>query len=293
MTKRILYLLLLTSACSAGLRAQAIYLISAPDGKVLPVAAVAGFTPEVMENGKLVGTQPSARRVFKKAASYADGYVKFNDFRVDALYDQNGIALDGTFSIAGSAVSDLSLKNCYLLFVFEPDQTSPSVSLEAELPDLVAGNPASFKLTVPKDPTLKPLERNYHVYFFSGSREHVTSLMSETEQRAAAENTDAEILARTENRKPSALLMMRPRKLPGSTEEPIGTAMIRCRIGYDGLVSEAAVVKASTPAFGQSAVIAVKQWIFTPAIKEHRYVETTVDVPVTIEPPKPAAAAAH
>jgi hypothetical protein len=57
-------------------------------------------------------------------------------------------------------------------------------------------------------------------------------------------------------------------------------------------VSDAAVVNASTPAFGESAVIAVRQWIFTPAIKGHRYVETTVDVPVTIEVPKPGAAAA-
>jgi protein TonB len=70
-----------------------------------------------------------------------------------------------------------------------------------------------------------------------------------------------------------------------------GSATLRCQVDRDGNVSSVEVVAATQPAFGQAAVEAVRQWKFTPAVKDHHYVAETADLPITFNPPKPAPAA--
>lgn len=88
-----------------------------------------------------------------------------------------------------------------------------------------------------------------------------------------------------------------------SANQP-GGAIVRVVVGQDGRVREVALVRASHPDFGASAVEAVRQWRFGPAQKEGAPVESQFNVAVAFEisgkepewqwyvPPRPAFKAA-
>jgi TonB family protein len=287
MIKRILPLALLSLAFAASLRAQIMFIVVLADGRVFPVSSAIGVTPKVFDNGKWVEVYTPKEKITKRASAYADGFVKFTDFRIDALFDEGGSPMENMFKLEGVAVSDRSLKNCYLLFEFQPDPGNAPTLVTAALPDLDAGVSTQFRLRIPQDPTLHLQERNYTVHFFSGVREHATSEMDETDQKIALDHTDSAILARTENRPLKPLLRARPERPANVPDDMPGAATVRCVVGYDGLIESAAVVSCSAPAFGDAALDAIRQWIFIPAIKNHVYVKTTVDIPLQFK------AAAH
>jgi TonB family protein len=291
MIKRILSLMPLSATCAAIVHGQALCLVITSSGDVLPVAGAVGVIPEAIENGRLTEVHDYQATVLKRSVSYADGYIKFEDFRVDPVFDENGSPDDKNFSLKGALTSDRTLLNNYLYFVFEADPGNPPSIVIAEAPDLTAGVRTTLRLNVPQDPTLRLQERNYTVHFFSGIREHVTSLMPEADQKVAETLTDAEILEKTANRALGTILKIRPdhpASIPSSVE---GTAMVQARVGPDGLVLQTSVVSATNPEFGANAMDAVKHWVFAPAIKNHEYVEALVDVPVKFAKPKPKAAA--
>jgi TonB family protein len=265
---------------------QAICLVITPEGDVLPVAGAVGVIPEAIQNGKLTEIQNYKTTILKGTASYADGYIKADDFRVDAVFDESGVPDDKTFSLKGTLTSDRTLTNNFLFFEFEADPGNPPTIVIAEAPDLTAGNRTVLRLNIPQDPTLRLQERNYNVHFFSGIHEHVTSLMPDADQAKAQTLTDAEILVRTESRAPRPVLKIRPdhpADIPPDTE---GSATVHCRIGADGMVHDASLAGATNSEFGESALAAVRQWVFAPAIRNHEYVDMTVNIPIMFTKPK-------
>jgi TonB family protein len=288
--KRIPLSIPLFFACAVASRAQMVYIVETPAGHMLPVAGAFGQLPKVLENGKLVPVYNSKQTLTKRAVSYADGEVTFPDFRIEEYFD-NGVPVETNFSLFGTVISETSLKDCYLLLEFEPDPGNPPTIILVELPDLDAGVATPFKFTIPQDPTLHLQERDYKVHFFSGIHEHVSSKMPPADQVKARALTDSEILAQTENRSLRPLLKIRPERPEGIPADVAGSATIRCHVDVNGLVTDATVVKATTPAFGDSALEAVRQWLWVPAIKNHAYVEVTVDVPLNFKAAVPALAA--
>jgi len=286
MMKRILSLFPVSLACATVMHGQAICLVITPEGDVLPVAGAVGVIPEAIQNGKLTEIQNYKTTILKGTASYADGYIKADDFRVDAVFDESGVPDDKTFSLKGTLTSDRTLTNNFLFFEFEADPGNPPTIVIAEAPDLTAGNRTVLRLNIPQDPTLRLQERNYNVHFFSGIHEHVTSLMPDADQAKAQTLTDAEILVRTESRAPRPVLKIRPdhpADIPPDTE---GSATVHCRIGADGMVHDASLAGATNSEFGESALAAVRQWVFAPAIRNHEYVDMTVNIPIMFTKPK-------
>jgi TonB family protein len=291
MIKRILSLLPL-AACVTVMHGQAICLVMTHGGDVLPVGGAVGVIPEACENGRLTEVYNYRATVLKGTASYADGYIKFDDFRVDSVFDDNGAPDEKTFTLKGTLTSDRTLENNYLFFEFEADPGNPPTIVIAQAPDLTAGVKTNLRLNVPQDPTARLQERNYTVHFFSGIHEHVTSLMPEADQAKAATLTDAEILKRTESRALKPVLRVRPDRPSGIPADVEGSASVRFHINTEGIVTEASVVSATNPEFGANALSAVKQWIFAPIIKNHEYVPAELTVPVNFTKPKPHPAAA-
>jgi TonB family protein len=292
MIKRILSVLPLSVACATVMHGQAICGVMTRAGDIYPIAGALGVIPKALEGGKLVEMNPPYHVLLKGTKSYADGYIKFEDFRVDPVFDENGTPDDKDFILKGTLVSDRNLQSNFLLFEFEADPGNPSAIVIAEAPDLTSGVRTTLRLKVPQDPTLRLQERNYYVHFFSGIHEHVTSLMPDADQAVAKTRTDAEILANTADRPLKVVLPVAPdwpSDIPTSVE---GNATIRWRVGTDGLVLEASVVKATNPEFGANAVAAVKEWLFAPAIKNHEYVETTAETTLNFVKPKPKPVAA-
>lgn len=69
-----------------------------------------------------------------------------------------------------------------------------------------------------------------------------------------------------------------PAEMVESGEE--GEAVIRASISKTGDVVEVSVVSATNPAFGESAIAAVKQWKFKPATKDGIPSQVVVNLPV-------------
>lgn len=270
---------------------QSICLVQTPDGYAHPVTGAVGVIPEGLVDGKLKEINPPYNVIMKGTVSYADGFIKFDDFRVDPVFDDNGTPDDKNFSLKGVLTSDRTLRNNYLLFEFEADPGNPATIVIAEAPDLTAGVATTLRLNVPQDPTLRLQERNYNVHFYSGTHEHVTSLMSAADQASAQAHTDAEILKNTANRRLKIVLRVAPdwpANIPITQE---GSATIQARVGTEGIVLQASVAEATSPEFGANALEAVKQCVFAPAIRNHEYVEQVVKIPVLFTKPKPKAAA--
>jgi hypothetical protein len=293
MIKRILSLLPPIVACATVMHGQAICLVITADQDVLPIAGANRVIPEAIQNGRLTEIHNYNGTVLKRAVSYADGFVKFDDFRVDPVFDENGTPDDKNFSLKGALTSDRTLNNNYLYFVFEADPGNPQPTIViAQAPDLTAGVTTTLRLNVPQDPTLRLQERNYVVHFFSGIREHVTSLMPDSAQKVAQTLTDSEVLKATANRGAVPIFRIRPdhpADIPSNIE---GSAMVQARIGTDGLVLQATALSATNPEFGANAVDALKHWVFSPTIRNHEYVESLINQPVMFSKAKPKTAAA-
>lgn len=292
MIKRILSLFPLAAACATMMHGQSLCLVMTHAGDVLPVGGAVGVIPEAYANGKLTEVYNYRATLLKATASYADGYIKFDDFRIDQAFDDSGAPDEKTFTLKGSLTSDRTLANNFLFFEFEADPGNPPTIVIAEAPDLTAGVKTNLRLNVPQDPTLRLQERNYTIHFFSGIHEHVTSLMQDAEQAKAATLTDAEILKRTESRAAKPVLKIRPDHPSDIPADVEGTAFVQARLNTDGMVAEATLVSATNREFGESALEAVKEWVFAPAIKNHEYVPTRVTIPVSFTKPKPHPAPA-
>jgi TonB family protein len=294
MSKRFFSLAFLSVACAAVLPAQqaSIFLVKTDDGKFYPVARVNAFTPQVMVNGKFHPVTVIKQVMLKGAPAFGDGYINFRDFRITTYLDPSGDQDDNFFSIKGSVSSDRALQDCFLLIEFAPAPGSGPTPMVVEMPDLPVGEFKSISCRVRQQPGSDFEDRVYKLHFFSGTSEHITSLMTESAQAEAAKNTDSEVLKRTESRKLSVLVPIRAKRPAGLPDDLAGSATIHCRVGTDGQILEASILKATNPEFGQSAFDAVQQWIFVPAIKNHEYVETQVNVPIIFDAPSPAPAAA-
>jgi TonB family protein len=64
-----------------------------------------------------------------------------------------------------------------------------------------------------------------------------------------------------------------------------GEAVVGIRITPRGVVTEPVVVQATDPAFGEAALVAVREWRFLPQVKAGRPVEINVQVPFAFQPP--------
>lgn len=64
-----------------------------------------------------------------------------------------------------------------------------------------------------------------------------------------------------------------------------GTAQVKFHLTRTGVVTEPAVVSATDPAFGESALATIRQWRFLPRVKEGRPVESDATMPFDFVPP--------
>jgi TonB family protein len=130
-----------------------------------------------------------------------------------------------------------------------------------------------------------PTKKDFKIFIFSGRGEcQVAKGPLPLDQGA---QTEAGYLARMDHA-PVAVILCVPPKYPPSLldRNAAGHATIRCKVGPEGDVLESTVLNADQPEFGETADAAVRQWLFRPAVMNHRFVETTVDIPLYFHVPK-------
>lgn len=67
-----------------------------------------------------------------------------------------------------------------------------------------------------------------------------------------------------------------------------GSAVVRIIVDENGAVTAARVLTASQPAFGEAAIVAIKQWTFSPGVDDGKYTAMCLDVPFEFTRKKPA-----
>jgi TonB family protein len=214
------------------------------------------------------------------------GYLDLSKLKIAFMAGQNTIFLGGTIT------SDADLADCFLaLVVSSPSTTQPELICDW-LPDLVAGH----AVTIPDrkyriEGNFDDSHGAYTVHIYSQGLELLTSAMKPADVAAARQKAlDAILLAH--DRDPAFAVRPSPPAYPAKLAGTgrAGSAMVRCAIGADGSVTSVAVVKATDPAFGEALADAARGWKFIPAVKDHKFIASSVEVPFQFRPPAPPAA---
>jgi TonB family protein len=252
------------------------------------VRAVRYQAPQIGEGDNLRSGrgQPYA---LSKAAIYRPGFLALRNMQVRTWHLEvvgSTARLNYELEIRADVTSDTDLKNCFLVLDIQSGKDKGIIYLE--MPDLRSGQQEQLNY---RFPVVEDLEAGrYRIYFFSDGPELLTSQMPPAYVEAQKRKTEEFLLHDQADRTVEVLRVVPPTYppalLPGGSA---GSAVIRCRIDASGKLIEATVARASDPAFGEAALAAVRQWQFGPAVKDHHYVATTVEVPFDF--PAPAAAA--
>jgi TonB family protein len=231
----------------------------------------------VQTNGKIGPVEDAAEILLKKTPAYRDGFVKI-DYVSDAGYIKLEDVDPTKIQLAAHLTADRTLRDCYAIILFQAANGNPASIVAVQAPDLEAGKRTKFY--VPALIGAKMSDGPFVLHFFSGIGEYPTSLID------AGANRDADVLARTESRRPAPILAVYPDRPKDAPADVAGKAVVRCRIDAEGEVVDAVATEASQPGFGQSAVAAAQQWLFAPAIKNHQYVGVSVKIPFIFAPVK-------
>jgi TonB family protein len=273
------------------LRAQHI-LLTLVDGRILPIQAVRGAVPYVKIDGRLRPANGGGA-ILHPAPLYRDGFVRLEDFEIKTFSErisldtlsagsQSSGNINNTLTLTGRLTATQPLDNCFLVFEMTAGPGHPAEMGTVELPNLAANERRSFRATL----TLgaKPEADRYRVHIFSGRWECRISRGDIPPDRYA--DTQAWYLERTAKAVPDPTLIVSPAYPKGLVGGNVsGRATIHCRIGAEGDVLESVVLRADRPEFGEAANAAVRQWLFRPAVVDHRFVEATVDIPVFFPAP--------
>jgi TonB family protein len=274
--------LLLLLARSAGAQTM---LLSRVDGRIGPVDQVVGLVPYARIDGALKSTLGSGL-FLHRAPVFHTGPIKIDEFKITTRWlEADGSQLNAEMTLVGYLTASEALDDCYLAFEgLGPDGKTKQIGT-VELPHLAAGEKQPMRVLLHLSTI--PEAGHYRIHIFSGRLECLTSLMG---PNYIYGKTTAGDLARTEARDAAPLLGVAPAYPKNLVAQAIaGSARLSCLVGSDGSVREASVVEAAQPEFGQAALIALKQWIFVPAVKDHHYVEETIVVPFNFKAPGAAS----
>jgi TonB family protein len=240
--------------------------------------------PMVETGGKLVGSS-AHEFALAKSTLYRPGLVTLSDFHVGVhhIQDTQGNRFNYDMRINGRAKSDVAFTNCFL--VLELKWGRNRGWLFAEMHDLPADRAVELNYSFPVSDQLD--EGSYHLHLFSNGIELLHSKMR-ADYLAFQKQKTTDLLAGKMRDYPAiAEDMVKPAYPPELKAQKLaGTARVRCTINIRGEVVAPELVEATHPAFGAAALAALPKWKFDPALKERRFVESTVIVPVEFKPPR-------
>lgn len=275
-------------ACASAVRAQNVVFAKLQD-QVYPVCAVDNILPKVRQNGKVVSAY-HGQFFLQSVPFFHDGFVQIDQFEVISHHiESNGSEMNRDLIMRGVMTATRLLENCYLVVEINESASAQKGIVLVELPRLEASTPQSFHVRLPLAESLG--ESHYRLHIFSGLSEIRHSRMMSELSFAVDKRTASYFLAQTEKSAAKPIFMIQPEfpaKLAGDSAG--GSAKIACRIGTEGDVIEAEVAEASQPEYGQAALTAVKQWLFTPATRNHQFVVSKVIIPINFRPPPKTAA---
>lgn len=259
-------------------------------GQVYPVNKVRRDWVTIMVDGKPVELIAKASALVP-VAEYLPVFIGVKEANAKTTYAMldGGYAINNDFVFEAEFSSPYALADVFLVLAVE-SKNSGKMNFNYEIGQMVPDVPRLVRVRVPLHESIG--EGKYGLHLFVGGREVFHSKMPVAYREAKLDRMILKRIAGVTDALPKPFVGPAPeypaalRKTGGK-----GEATVAMRISARGAVLDPAVTSATDPAFGEAALVAVRQWRFLPAVKAGRPVETKAQMPFVFNPPASAVAA--
>jgi TonB family protein len=280
---RLLCLLVLGSLTARPLAAQNV-LFTEHDGKFVPVVRVHVHAPLIEVDGKLM-PEMGGRYHLEKADEYLPYLVDVQDVQVKTRHENmKGLTVNSEFRFRARFETPYDLDHVFIVLELDVEFIGKLIFAQ-EIGRLEPGHAKVIDIGVPV--ANRTGAGKYHLHLFSDGRELLRSDMPAQVREAAMDDMVTRRIAGVQDAGPKPFAGPNPEYPPALVKtKATGRAIITLRIGTNGQVYDPKVKSTTEPAFGESAVTAVRLWRFLPRVQNGHPVETTVDLPFDFTPPE-------
>jgi TonB family protein len=255
------------------------------DGDMMALVVDAhGPTPLILKEGKPVSAT-SGRYSLRKAPEYFPEYVSVDKVTVKDSYlesSNNGQDINHTFNFYGEFASAYRIDHAFIALELIQQNGKKGIFVH-EVGAVGPGAPQVLQLALPFSGFNG--ETKYALHVFDGGREVLQSLIPFDFREHILDQMVASRVAKSGDGPPSPFICAPPVYPKSLSKAKIsGDVMLHFRISTRGSVLDPQVLSASDPAFGASAIEAVRMWRFLPLVKGGKAVEIPVAIPVHFAP---------
>jgi TonB family protein len=258
-------------------------LIAEHDGRRSVVQRARDDRLVVEEGGKLVEILPT-RMALHKVEEYLPEFISVKNIAANATsLDARGAQINSELHFMAEFESPYALADPFLVLDLTTEGGDSNLYCH-EIGSITPGKTRVFGVTVRLPGVI--WSGQYVLHVFAGGREILTSLHSPQEREAALDKMVLKRVAGVQQAGPKFFhgpVPLYPESLK-PTRQP-GEVKVAVHLNDRGAVMNPVVQSASDPAFGESALAAVRLWRFLPQVKEGKPVETSAVIPLHFNPP--------
>jgi len=252
-------------------------------GKLMPVISAKGIRPIVEAGGKRV-VADGRRYGLQKVEEYLPVFISLRNLDVRTHHlELNGNDMNYEFEIRSSLETPYALEDVFVVLELDTDFAGKVLFLH-DIGSLEPNKPTLLFARVPLRSGLGASK--YQIHLFSRGHEVLHSKIDAMRREAVVDRMTKKRIASVKEAAPTLLIGPQPEYPAALRKSNIsGKTMISLRIGANGRVYDPVLKSASDPAFGESALTAVRMWRFLPQVKNGRPIETQAELPINFDPP--------
>lgn len=282
--RRLVIGFLLLAGLTVGLRAQNALCIVHKD-KTYIVERVLRGAAYYRDGDKLVSTRPM-RSGLVPTKEYYPVFVSVRDVhaKTSSMSLNGSGSINNEFHFQATFQSGNFLKDAFLVLELDMEHGTKRIFFQ-EIGDLQPGKPRDVRVGVPLAEELGSGKFQLHV--FTEGREVFNSLQPWEHREHALTQMVMKRIEGVKAAAPQPLIGPDPEFPEALRKKKVkGEAVVAIRITWQGVVADPEVVSATDPAFGEAALVAVRQWRFLPRVQNGKPVEVKVNVPFVFEAPE-------
>jgi TonB family protein len=276
--------LLLMGGPAVCLRAQSALCV-VRNGETCVVLKVARGYAYIMEGDKMIPIRPSQSGLVPVEEFYPV-FVAVRGLNAKSStmsLSGGGSNINNEFHFAATFESGYVLKEAFLVLELDMENGKKRIFYQ-EIGNLLPGKPQWVNVAVPLAEELGSGKFQLHV--FTEGREVFNSLQPWEFREGVLNQMVRKRLEGVKEARPEPLVGPVPEYPEALRKKKVkGEAVVAVRITRTGVVADPEVVRATDPAFGEAALVAVRQWRFLPQVKAGQPVETHVNIPFHFEAP--------
>jgi TonB family protein len=239
----------------------------------------------IQEGEKLVSVRKTKAGLVP-APEFLPVFVAVRNLKVSTSYvsiSGSGNDINNTFHLQANFESPYVVPDAFLVLELHTENAGRQIYYQ-EIGTLKPGRPRSVEVHAPMG--YKMGEGKFQLHLFSGGEELFHSQQPMPYREGMLDRMVVKRTAGLKDAMPAPFVGPVP-EYPKSLlkAKTAGAAQVQIHLTRNGVVTNPVLLKASDPAFGESALEAVRQWRFLPRIKEGRPVESDVVMPFDFAPP--------